>query len=200
MASKYAAMLAAAVGVALGGDIAMAQTAAIPVANLPKQCQEMARKGFNIKHETIQRSGTAGAMVATQARAGSNTAPRKYGEGGDNKWFVDSFPSHPKEGCRVCGVFVAVKGNVSQNSSNNDSIALIGSSSAAPQYTNNAVTAAHTRLGGAGPLTNGPYSSGFMIEGPAWMAWYMNALVPSFDIAVQDDTTINTIEVTYFYY
>src|SRR5882757_5356495 len=100
---QYVTALAISASLLVGSHVAMAQSA-VPVGNMPKECQELARRGFHINSELISRSGTA----ATTARAGSFAAPRKYGETGDNKWFIDSFPAHPKGGCRVCGVNVAV--------------------------------------------------------------------------------------------
>jgi hypothetical protein len=203
MMNKYT-MLAVVAGLSLGGEAALAQTPNAAPANpemaMPEQCLKLQHAGFVIKHETVTRSGTASAPVATHPRAGSYAAPRKYGEGGDDKYFIDSFAAHPKEGCRVCGVTVAVKGNVSQNSLNNDSVTLVGSNTAAPQVVTGHFNTAHTKLGGAGPLPNGAYSASFAINGPNWMNWYMASLVPSLDVMVQDDTTINSIVVTYYYY
>ena len=178
----------------------MAQSA-VPVANMPKECQELARKGFQINSEVISRSGTA----ATTPRTGSYAAPRKYGEAGNDKWFIDSFPAHPKGGCRVCGVNVAVKGSVSQSSQNNDSITVVGSNSTAPQISATPApahfNAAHKRLGSFGPLPNGgTYSQLIQVNGPDYMNWYMNALVPSLDVMVQEDSSVAMVEVTYFYY
>jgi hypothetical protein len=196
---KYITMLAVSAGVLVASQVAMAESA-VPVANMPKQCQEMARKGFRINSETITRTGTG----ATTPRAGSSAAPRKYGEGGNDKWFIDSFPAHPKGGCRVCGVTVAVKGTVSQTSINNDSITIVGSNTSAPQISVTPMPAhfdqVHLRLAGQSPLPQGPYSNAFQIDGPAYMSWYMAALAPSLDVMVQDDTSVSMIEVTYFYY
>lgn len=212
MMNKYATMLAITAGLSLGSHIALAQTPNVaaprpgPEAPLPATCKELVGKGFTIKHQTILRSGTAATPVATHPRNGSFAAPRKYGQSGDDVWFIDSFDSHPKEGCRICGVTVAVIGNVSANSVKNDSITLVGSNSTAPQIIPSPLhfNPAHTRLNpvvpAGGPLAQGPLNMLFTIEGPAWMGWYMASLVPSFDVMVQDDTTVNSIEVTYYYY
>lgn len=194
----YIKMLAVSAGVLVASQVAMAQ---VPVANMPKDCQELVRRGFQVHSEVISRSGTA----ATTPRPGSYSAPRKYGETGDNKWFIDSFPAHPKGGCRVCGVNVGVKGNVSQQSQNNDSITVVGSNTAAPQISTTPAPAhfntAHTNLGAFGPLPNGgSYSQLIQINGSSYMSWYMNSLVPSLDVMVQDDSSVTMIEVTYFYY
>lgn len=193
--TNFLTMLAVSASVMVASQVAMAQSP-VPVANMPKQCQELARKGFKINSELISRSGTA----ATTPRAGSFGPSRKYGEAGQNKWFVDSFPAHPKAGCRICGVHIGVKGTVGGA---NDSIAIIGSNTAQPQIAGTplAAVSAHTRLASVGPIGPvGPFSNGIMIEGPAYMSWYMGSLVPSLDVLVQDDSTISQVEVTYFYY
>ncbi|TAJ85123.1 MAG: hypothetical protein EPO10_23720 [Reyranella sp.] len=197
--TNYLTMLAVSAGVMVASQVAMAQSA-VPVANMPKQCQELARKGFQIKSENITRSGTG----ATTPRPGSWAAPRKYGEAGSDKWFIDSFPAAPKGGCRICGVNIGVKGVVGNSSQQNDSIAIVGSNSTAPQVLATPApphaNTAHTRLASAGPLAQGPYSNGFQLNGPDYMNWYLNSLAPSLDIMVQDDSSVTMIEVTYFYY
>jgi hypothetical protein len=197
--SNYVKMLAISASMMVASQVAMAQSA-VPVANMPKQCQELARKGFTIQSENITRSGTG----ATTPRAGSWAAPRKYGEVGANKWFIDSFPAHPKGGCRVCGVNVGVKGVVGATSQNNDGIGVVGSNTTAPQVSATPApphfNTVHARLGGAGPLAQGPYSNLIQINGPDYMNWYMNSLAPSLDVMVQDDSSVTMIEVTYFYY
>jgi hypothetical protein len=192
-------MLAMSASIMVASQVAMAQSA-VPVANMPKQCQELARKGFQIKSENITRSGTG----ATTPRPGSWAAPRKYGEAGSNKWFIDSFPAAPKGGCRICGVNIGVKGVVGATSQNNDGIGIVGSNSTAPQVLATPApphfNTVHTRLAGAGPLPQGPYSNFFQINGPDYMNWWLNSLAPSLDIMVQDDSSVTMIEVTYFYY
>ena len=209
MMNKCITTLAVAAGLSLGGHVALAQAPAAGVAAapalevaLPEACKKLQGAGFAIKHETIIRSGTATAPTATHPRTGSFAAPRKYGEGGDDKWFIDSFPVHPKEGCRVCGVTVAVKGSISANSVNNDSISLVGSNSAASQIVSGHFNSPpHTLLASVGPLTPaGAFTKVLSINGPTWMNWYMASLVPSFDVMVQDDTTVNSVEVTYYWY
>lgn len=192
--------MALAVGYCVVSQTALAQATNVPLANQPKHCQELAKKGFTIRSETIARSGTQTAQTATQPRGGSFAAPRKYGQTGDDKWFIDSFPGKPREGCRVCGVFVAVKGHVGGT---NDTIGVIGSTSAQPQFSSPpfATNQSHVRLATTAPnMPVGPYSSGFMIEGPAFMTWYLNSLAPTLDVFAQDDTTINQVQVTYFWY
>jgi hypothetical protein len=182
---------------------ASAQATSVPLANQPKNCQELARKGFTIHSETIARSGTSTAQVATQARPGSFTPHRKYGEGGNNKWFIDSFPAHGDKGCRICGVWVTVKGTVNPNNLNNDSVTIAGANTAGPQLAGNplAWSNADVKLAGStSALPQGPYSSGFMIEGPAYMNWYLATPNPYLDVLVQDDTQIDSVSVTYFYY
>jgi len=202
MMNKSMTLLAVAAGLSLGSQAVMAQTA--PVApmpaeriaaegKLPETCVKLQRAGFRINHHTITRSGTAASMVQTNPHPGSFAAPRKYGEGGNDKWFIDSFSAHPKEaGCRVCGVTVAIKGEVSKQSQNNDSITLIGSNKATPQITGSplAFNTEHTRLTftpAGGPLPVGMFSNIYTIEGATWTNWYMNSLVPSFDVAAQDE-------------
>jgi hypothetical protein len=196
---KYAMMLGLGAGMLVASQVAMAQ-ADYPVANMPKECQELARKGFKIMNEVVTRTGTA----ATTPRPGSSPAPRKYGEAGNDKWFIDSFPAHPKGGCRVCGVSIGVKGTVGTSSLNNDSITVVGSNTAAPQIsltgTPHFDAAVHKKLGGFSPLPAGPYSQSFQIGGADYNAWYMNALVPWIDVMVQDDSSVGMIEVRYFYY
>lgn len=196
---RYIKMLALSASMLVASQVAMAQ-ADYPVANMPKECQELARKGFRVMNEVITRTGTA----ATTPRPGSYAAPRKYGEAGNDKWFIDSFPAHPKGGCRVCGVSIGVKGTVSNTSLNNDSITIVGSNTAASQIsltpTPHFDAAVHKKLGGAGPLAAGPYSQGFQIGGHDYNDWYMNALVPWIDVMVQDDSSVSMIEVRYFYY
>lgn len=204
MMNKYTTMLMVAAGFSLASHAALAQAPKVAAerpgseTEMPEQCLKLQHSGFTIKHETIARGGTA----ATTPRGGSYPAPRKYGEGGDDKWFIDSFQAHPKEGCRICGVTVAVKGNVSQNSLNNDSITLVGSNTAASQVVSGHLnTPTHTKLGGSTvALPNGPYSNTFTIGGQAWMNWYLASLAPSLDVLVQDDTTVTSIVVTYYYY
>jgi hypothetical protein len=198
--AQVGAAMALAIGCCVVSQTALAQATTVPVANQPKHCQDLAKKGFTIKSETISRSGTTTAQTATQPRGGSYAAPRKYGQTGDDKWFIDSFPAKAREGCRICGVFVAIKGNVGGS---NDSVGVIGSNSAQPQFAGTPLAAnqTHLRLASSAPNTPvGPYSSGFMIEGPAYMTWYLNSLAPTLDVFAQDDTTINQIQVTYFWY
>src|SRR4051794_8576611 len=171
------AIVAACVGLGALGGPALAQTN-VPVANQPKQCQDLAKNGFVINSTTVTRSGTTGAPVATQPRAGSYGPSRKYGEGGNNKWFIDSFPASSKDGCRICGVWVTVKGTVNPNNQNNDSVSIVGAKSAAAQITGSPLhfNTVHTKLGGStAALPSGPYSSGFMIEGPAYMNWWLSS-------------------------
>jgi hypothetical protein len=214
MINRSMTSLAVAAGFSLACQAAIAQTTPVaPMPSdrvaaetvLPETCQKLQRAGFRINHQTIMRSGTATAMVATQPHSGSFAPVRKYGEVGNDKWFIDSFPAHPKEGCRVCGVTVAVKGVVSQQNQNNDSIGFVGSNKATAQVSGNplAFNTEHTRLAftpAGGPLPAGPFSKVFTIEGATWTNWYMASLVPSFDVMAQDDTAINSVEVTYYWY
>lgn len=198
-----AAVAAACVGVGGFGQAALAQATSVPVANQPKQCQELARKGFTIHSETISRSGTSSAQVATQARPGSYAPHRKYGEGGNNKWFIDSFPAHGDKGCRICGVWVTVKGMVNPNNLNNDSVTIAGANTTGPQLAGSPLAWSNADLklaGSTAPLPQGAYSSGFMIEGPAYMNWYLASPNPWIDVMVQDDTQVDAVSVTYFFY
>ena len=144
----------------------------------------------------------SGVTSPTSPRPGSIQAPRSYGQGGINKWFLDSFPILPKQGGRVCGVEVQVSGFVNPGSIQNDSITVIGSrnfglqNTGAPSWSWNFPV-----LGGASlAQVSGAFTKTVSITGSNWSSWLMAAPNPSLDIAVQDDTTVNAVMVTFYTY
>ncbi len=171
---------------------------------MPEACIKLRKGGAVIQQSSYSKSVTPGSGVTspTSPRPGSFLAPRAYGQGGNNKWFIDSFPAFPKQGCRVCGVEVQVSGVVNPGSIQNDSITVVGSrnpglqNALAPSYSWNFPV-----LGGASlSQVSGAFTKTISITGLNWSSWLMAAPNPSLDISVQDDTTVNAIKVTYYTY
>lgn len=170
---------------------------------LPEQCRKLRQEGAMIQQSSYSKSVNpgSGVTIPTSPRPGSMPAPRAYGQGGNNKWFLDSFPAFPKKGCRVCGVEVKVSGVVDANSFQNDSITVVGSrkpglqNTGAPNWSWNFPV-----LGGASLSQSGAFTKTISITGSNWSSWLMAAPNPSLDISVQDDTTINSITVIYYTY
>jgi hypothetical protein len=162
-------------------------------------CSVLALTPTAHSQEADERSGVTS---PTSPRPGSIQAPRSYGQGGINKWFLDSFPVLPKQGGRVCGVEVQVSGFVNPGSIQNDSITVIGSrnlglqNTGAPSWSWNFPV-----LGGASlAQVSGAFTKTVSITGSNWSSWLMSAPNPSLDIAVQDDTTVNAVMVTFYTY
>ena len=171
---------------------------------MPEQCMKLRRGGAVIQQSSYSKSINPGSGVTspTSPRPGSIQAPRSYGQGGINKWFLDSFPILPKQGGRVCGVEVQVSGFVNPGSIQNDSITVIGSrnfglqTTGAPSWSWNFPV-----LGGASlAQVSGAFTKTVSITGSNWSSWLMAAPNPSLDIAVQDDTTVNAVMVTFYTY
>ena len=171
---------------------------------MPEQCIKLRRGGAVIQQSSYSKSINPGSGVTspTSPRPGSIQAPRSYGQGGINKWFLDSFPVLPKQGGRVCGVEVQVSGFVNPGSIQNDSITVIGSrnlglqNTGAPSWSWNFPV-----LGGASlAQVSGAFTKTVSITGSNWSSWLMAAPNPSLDIAVQDDTTVNAVMVTFYTY
>ena len=171
---------------------------------MPEQCRKLRQEGAVIQQSSFSKSVNSGSGVTipTSPRPGSTPAPRAYGQGGNNKWFLDSFSAFPKQGCRVCGVEVQVSGVVNTGSFQNDSITVVGSRNpglqhmGAPSWSWNFPV-----LGGASlSAVSGAFTKTISITGASYSSWLMAAPNPSLDISVQDDTIVNAIKVTYYTY
>lgn len=170
-----------------------------PNPTIPPHCVTLQRKGFAITQSSYSKSVSGTATQATQPRPGSFPAPVAYGQKANNQWFLDSFPGVPKTGCRVCGVTVAVGGTIGGA---NDSFGVIGANDASPQFQGAPLAAnpVHTRLASAPPLPMGPFNHTLVIDGPAYTAWHLATPTPTLDVYMQDDSTITSIQITYFVY
>lgn len=188
-------------GMAMSADRVNAQqgNAAGPGASMPPHCVILQRKGFTITQSSYSKSVTLPATSPTQPRPGSFPAPVGYGQKGNNQWFIDSFLGVPKSGCRVCGVTVAVAGTIGGA---NDGFGVIGANDSSPQFQGTPLAAnpVHTRLVSAPQLPLGPFNHTLVIDGPTYMNWYLASSAPTLDIYMQDDSMINSIQVTYFVY
>ena len=170
-----------------------------PNPTMPPHCMALQRKGFAITQSSYSKSVSGTATQATQPRPGSFPAPVAYGQKANNQWFLDSFPGVPKTGCRVCGVTVEVGGTIGGS---NDGFGVIGANGATPQFQGTPLAAnqVHTRLVSAPQLPMGPFNHTLVIDGPAYTAWHLATPTPTLDVYMQDDSTINSIVITYFVY
>lgn len=173
---------------------------------MPEQCRKLRQEGAVIQQSSFSKSVNSGSGVTipTSPRPGSMQAPRAYGQGGNDKWFLDSFSAFPKQGCRVCGVEVQVSGVVNPGSFQNDSITVVGSRNLGLQNKgangNPAWAWNFPVLGGALLSNSGAFTKTISITGASYSSWLMAAPNPSLDISVQEDTIVNAIKVTYYTY